>query len=126
MTKLIAIILLCSSLTFAQKPATTADVSHPASPEVIAAPAAAQQEIAELNRQAEEATLAVELAKSRLETVKQRIFSAVYKAMAEVGCSESRCTVKLDKGEVVFERKPDPTPGAPAQAKPPSQTPSKP
>jgi len=92
---MIAVLVFASAVGIAQEKSTA-----------VVPPAAAQQEIAELQRQAKEAALAAELANARLETAQQRVVTAVIKAMAESGCSTSRCSIGQDKeGHIYFERK---------------------
>lgn len=92
-------------------------------PEVVRIEAPAQQQIAELQRLADEANLISEVAKARKETAQQKLTTAIYKAMADAGCPTSQCVVKQSQQDgIYFERvKLAETAAAPAAAASPGK-----
>lgn len=88
----------------AQKPKSQ-QAAQPLRIETIHLEAPAQQELAELQRQATEYRVASEAAAARYDAAQQKVVTAIYKAMAEAGCSPKACQIRQSQQEgIYFER----------------------
>lgn len=105
---IVVLMLCCLAVVNAQDSAQKPKSQEPAQPaktETVRIEAAAQQELSELQRQAAEYRVASEAATARYDAAQQKVVTAIYKAMAEAGCSPKVCQIKQSQQEgIYFER----------------------
>lgn len=74
-----------------------------APPTVVRLEAQSQQEIAEAQRVASEARATLDSASAHYEAAQQKVFTAVFKAMADAGLKPKEWAIKQDANGIYFE-----------------------
>ncbi|MGH9872475.1 MAG: hypothetical protein ACRD9S_08415 [Pyrinomonadaceae bacterium] len=104
MKQTLVLVLSILSLTVAGGQQTKQSTATAAKPEIVRLEPQAQLEIAEAQRQANEAKAALEAATAKYDAAQQRVVTLVYKAMAEGKLSPKEWLIKQDQGGIYMER----------------------